>query len=357
MRHVSPDSVSFSAPAARLRGVMMSLRKPAIATAVVLAGLVAGWWWLFARAMPVSTVPATRGTAVEIVYGTGAVEPIRWAKVASVVRDRIVEICDCEGKAVTKGEVLVRLDDRELRAGLEELRAREQFIKREMDRATELIAKGAATTQAYERTSMDLRQIQALIAVQVEKIADYTIVAPMDGIVLRRDGEIGEIAEAGQILLRIGVPKPLQVVAEVNEEDIPRVAVGQSALFRTDAFVNRRLEGRVREITPMGDPVAKTYRVKISLPDDTPLKPGMSVEVNIVTRQKENALLVPADAVQGGSVFVLDGAAARKREVAVGIRGTRATEIESGLVEGERVIAPLPTGLADGQRVNAVARQ
>jgi RND family efflux transporter MFP subunit len=149
----------------------------------------------------------------------------------------------------------------------------------------------------------------------------------------------------------------LQVVAEVNEEDIPRVAVGQSALFRTDAFVNRRLEGRVREITPMGDPVAKTYRVKISLPDDTPLKPGMSVEVNIVTRQKENALLVPADAVQGGSVFVLDGAAARKREVAVGIRGTRATEIESGLVEGERVIAPLPTGLADGQRVNAVARQ
>jgi multidrug efflux pump subunit AcrA (membrane-fusion protein) len=106
----------------------------------------------------------------------------------------------------------------------------------------------------------------------------------------------------------------------------------------------------------MGDPIAKTYRVKISVPDDMPLKPGMSVEVNIVTRQKENAILVPADAVQGGSVFVLDGAVARKREVAVGIRGTRAAEIESGLAEGERVIAPLPTGLADGQRVNATAR-
>ena len=59
---------------------------------------------------------------------------------------------------------------------------------------------------------------------QTEKINDYTIVAPMDGVVLRRDGEIGEIAEVGQILFRIGVPKPLQVVAEVNEEDIPRVA-------------------------------------------------------------------------------------------------------------------------------------
>ena len=118
----------------------------------------------------------------------------------------------------------------------------------------------------------------------------------MDGVVLRRDGEIGEIAEAGQILYRVGVPKPLQVVAEVNEEDIPRVAVGQTALFRTDAFPDRRLEGKVSEITPMGDVAAKTFRVKMALPDDTPLKPGMSVEANIVTREKPNALLIPADA-------------------------------------------------------------
>ncbi len=85
----------------------------------------------------------------------------------------------------------------------------------------------------------------------------------MDGVVLRRDGEVGEIAEAGQILFRVGVPKPLQVVAEVNEEDIPRVALGQTVLLRTDAFPDRRLEGKVREITPMGDVVAKTYRIKV----------------------------------------------------------------------------------------------
>ncbi len=166
--------------------------------------------------------------------------------------------------------------------------------------------------------------MQGLISVQTEKIADYTIVAPMDGVVLRRDGEVGEIAEAGQILFRVGVPKPLQVVAEVNEEDIPRVEIGQTVLFRTDAFPDRRLEGKVREITPMGDVVAKTYRIKMALPDDTPLKPGMSVEANVVTREKPDALLIPADAVQGNAVFVLDGATVRKREVKVGIRGTRA---------------------------------
>ena len=55
---------------------------------------------------------------------------------------------------------------------------------------------------------MDIQQIQAIILVQSQKIEDFTIVAPMDGVVLRRDGEIGEIAEAGQILFRIGVPKP-----------------------------------------------------------------------------------------------------------------------------------------------------
>ena len=331
----------------------MKTRTIPIAVAIALL-LAAGLWWRFGRGPEVVAVAAARGTAVEIVYATGGVEPVRWSKVASLVRDRIIEICDCEGKAIKKGDVLARLDDRQVQAGLKELKAREDFLQREMSRVSELIARNIATTQAYERASSDLRQVQGLISVQSEKIADYTIVAPMDGVVLRRDGEVGEIAEAGQILFRVGVPKPLQVVAEVNEEDIPRVHVGQTGLFRTDAFPDRRLEGTVSEITPMGDIAAKTFRVKIALPDDTPLKPGMSVEANIVTREKPNALLIPADAVQGNAVFVLDGAHVRKREVKFGIRGTRAVEVLTGLTDGERVASPAATDLADGARVRVV---
>ena len=251
--------------------------------------------------------------------------------------------------------MLARLDDREIAAGLKELKAREQFLLNEMSRVSQLIAKGAATTQAYERAGMDLQTVQGLIAVQTEKIADYVIPSPMDGMVLRRDGEVGEIAEAGQILFRVGVPTPLQVVAEVNEEDIPRVALGQVVLFRTDAFPGRRLEGKVGEITPMGDINAKTFRVKMALPDDTPLKPGMSVEANIVTREKENALLVPADSVQGNAVFVVDGARLRKRAVTIGIRGTRTVEILDGLKDGERIASPATANLADGGRVRVQA--
>jgi RND family efflux transporter MFP subunit len=328
----------------------MTQKRWLIALAILVL-LAAAGWWRFGHGPQVSAAAAKRGTTVEIVYATGGVEPVRWAKVASLVRDRIVDMCDCEGKAVKKGDVLARLDDREVTAQLQDLKAREQFLTREMSRVSELITRGSATTQAYERASMDLSQVQAQITVQDAKINDYIIVAPMDGVVLRRDGEIGEIAEAGQILYRVGVPKPLQVVAEVNEEDIPRVIVGQTALFRTDAFPDRRLQGKVSEITPMGDVAAKTFRVKMLLPDDTPLKPGMSVEANIVTREKPDVLLIPADALQGNAVFVLDGSTARKREVKIGIRGTREVEVLSGLAEGERVAAPAPTELKDGTRV------
>jgi RND family efflux transporter MFP subunit len=322
-----------------------------LAVLIVLAAVVLGLWWRFGRGVEITVAAPTRGTAVEIVYATGAVEPVRWAKVASVVRDRIIELCYCEGKTVSKGDVLVSLDDREVRAQLQELKAREEFAKGELARVTALVGRGVATTQAHEKASTDLRQIQGLISVQMERLGNYTITAPMDGLVLRRDGEIGEIAEQGQVLFRVGPPKPLQVVAEVNEEDIPRVKIGQTVLLRTDAFHDRRLEGKVSEITPMGDAITKTYRIRIALPDDTPLHLGMSVEANVVTREKADALLIPADAVLEQAVLVVEGGRVRRRPIELGIRGSRALEVISGLTEKDRVASPMPQGLADGTRV------
>src|SRR5215471_15826638 len=240
----------------------------ALALMTVVAG--ASWWYLRGPAITVAHV--TRGVAAEIVYATGSVEPETWSRLTPLVRGRIIERCRCEGKMVKQGERLARLDDTEAQATLNDLRALEDFERQEFERQSQLLARGATTTQAQQKAASDLARIQAQIAAQAQRLRYYELVAPIDGIVLREDGEIGDMVDPGTILYRIGLAKPLWVVAEVNEEDVPRIALGQKALLRTDAFSGQVLSGFVKEITPAGDPVAKTFRVRIGLPDNTPLR-------------------------------------------------------------------------------------
>ena len=208
-----------------------------------------------------------------------------------------------------------------------------------------------ATQQAFDKATADLAQIRALIAATNERLGNYLILAPRAGVVLRQDGEVGEIADVGQILFRVGDPRPLQVTADVAEEDIPRVKIGQAVLLRTDAFKDRPLDGTVRDITPMGDTATKTFRIRIALPDDTPLHFGMSVEANIVTREAKDVLLAPNEAIVGGAVFAVDNGRIVRRPVETGIRGTRLTEVRSGLAEGDRIAVPANAAWRGGERV------
>jgi multidrug efflux pump subunit AcrA (membrane-fusion protein) len=127
--------------------------------------------------------------------------------------------------------------------------------------------------------------------------------------------------------------------------------------LRADAFPGRALDGSVKEITPAGDPVAKTFRIRIALPDDTPLHVGMSVEANIVSREKADALLVPAAAIVEDAVFVADGGRASRRKVEIGLRGSRFVEILSGVAEGDTVIAPASASIKDGQHIRPLSAE
>ena len=299
--------------------------KLAVAVLIVAGAIAIAWWLLRGPAITVARV--TRGPAAEIVYATGSVEPETWSRSTPLVRGRIVERCRCEGKTVRRGDLLARLDDKEALATLNDLRALEDFQHREFERQAQLLARGVATSQAFQKAESDLARIRAQIAAQAQRLEYYKLVSPMDGTVLKEDGEVGDMVEPGTILYRIGLEKPLWVVAEVNEEDIPRVQVGQKALLRTDAFANQVLPGFVKQITPAGDPIAKTFRVRIGLPDDTPLRVGMSVEANIVSREKSDVILVPANAVVHNSLFTIENGRARLRKVEIGIRGTGFVEI------------------------------
>lgn len=319
---------------------------------VAVAGAAAAIGWHVLKPQPVIAVTPARGDAAEIVYANGVVEPLIWAKVTPVVRERIVEQCNCEGERVAKGHVLARLDNSQVEASLAEHRARLTLAREEHRRQSVLVERNVGSQQAFDRTRSEVAQLESLIAGQQARLESYVLRAPSAGVVLRRDGEVGEVAELGSVLFWVGEPSPLIVTADVNEEDIPRVAVGQRALLRSDAFPGRTLEAVVDRITPKGDPVTKAYRVRFRLPDDTPLRIGMSTDVNIVIRVSGDTWLVPSVAVDGARIVVVDGGRARRRDIRTGIRGPAGIEVVSGVDASTRIVSPFPGHLADGARVS-----
>lgn len=306
--------------------------------------------WATWGSTPVTVTPVVRGDAAEVVYATGAVEPVRWAKVVPLQRRRLIDICGCEGDAVQAGTILARQDDAEERAVLAEIEARYERLEADRRRLAGLLERNAASLTAVEQAASAAVEAQARIAAARERVDALRLRAPIDGVILRQDFFTGEIVGPGDVVFWVGPPKPLRVVAEVNEEDMGRIATGMRVLLRNDAFHGRVLQGVLRTITPKGDPVSKTFRVHIELPDDTPLLIGMSVEANIVSREAAGVPLLPVDAVVDGKVFVLREGRAVAVPVRTGIRGTRMIELVEGPREGEPVIVPVPPGLTSGRR-------
>ena len=341
-------------PLFKLRNLSLRTRWTMTTIAVIAAAAI---WYGLSRPK-VETALVTIGDAAQVVYATGIVEPVIWSKVASLQRKRIVDICRCEGQPVKKGDVLARLDDIEERATLNELTARRDRLKEDVERTRGLVERNVTSRVTYDEKLTQLREYEARIAAQADRIYDLELRAPMDGIVLRRDGEIGEIAGIGNsdVLLWVGQLKPLRVVADVNEEDITRVKVGQAALLRHESRANAPLAATVDSITPKGEPATKTFRVYLALPDDTPLKIGMSVEANIVVREAKGVLLVPTEALTDGRVQVVENGRVRFAPVETGITGTRMVEIKSGLEKDIRVVSPARAELRPGSRVNVTER-
>lgn len=329
----------------------MRLRNILFSVAVLTAVAAGGYWYQQGGLLPeVTLAPVTRGPAAQIVYATGTVEPVNWARVAPVTQGRVVAILARDGQPVTTGQALARLDDREARARLGELEARERFWRDEVARTATLQERGYATREARERAQMEYLSLQAGIAAARQRVVDLTVVSPMDGVVLRQDGEIGEVADQRTTLFWIGQPTPLRITAEIDEEEIPSVAAGQAVLIKADAFPGDTQHGTIGEITPRGDPVNRSFRVRVVLPDDTRLRIGMTTELNVVVRENRNAVLVPAGAVVAGHVLVVESGVVRRRAVRIGIQGRQMTEILQGLMPGEHVIAA-PGGLTEGSRV------
>ncbi|CAA7625354.1 Membrane-fusion protein [Candidatus Terasakiella magnetica] len=320
---------------------------------LLLLALSGGGFWVWQRqSTPVVDLALPqRGPAVEAIYATGTVEAEKWARIAPVVPGRIAEILVGEGDPVKEGQPLARLDDREARAKVAELEAKAAYWREEMVRSRTLAERGIRSKEAEEKSKSEYNQVISAISAARQRRTDLVVTSPLDGVVLRRDGEIGELAEVKDALFWVGAPRPLRITAEVDEEDIARVHPGQVVLIKADAFSGTVLDATVSRITPKGDPINKTFRVRISLPDTTPLLVGMTTEVNIVTARHDDALLVPVSAVADGAVFVVEDETARRLPVKTGIRGRTRVEVREGLTSDRPVIQVPPPGLKSGDRV------
>ena len=320
---------------------------------VVGLGLAAVWFYVMGpgRVPLVDVTRPERGAAVEAVYATGTVESSVMLPIAPRMAGRLVELSVDEGQEVVKGQVLARLEDSDLQKNLEELRARAVFARKDFERKSELVKKGYGTKSSLDQARSELDALRANIE-HVEAEQSYMkLLAPANGKIIRRDGEIGQMLPVNEPVFWMSCCSDLRISAEVDEEDIARVAPGQKVLVRADAFPGEVYNGKVQSITPKGDPVSRSYRVRISLEGIAPLQIGMTAESNIIVSEKPDALLLTNSAIDGGHVWVVIDGVLHERAVVLGLRGADKTEITSGLGENDSVVAVYDKALIEGRPV------
>ncbi|HEX7777198.1 MAG TPA: efflux RND transporter periplasmic adaptor subunit [Parvibaculum sp.] len=309
------------------------------------------------RAPAIETVKPVRGPAVEAVYATGTVEPVHYAQTGSKLAGRVTEVRVKEGDQVAKGDVLAVTDETEDASNVSQLAAKLALAQSDAARARKLRRTRDISVAALDQAESDLNAAQSALDAAKARLDDHFVRAPLSGVILRSEQQIkvGDMVQPQQTLFIVGDPSALQIDAAVDEEDIPKVKVGQDTLIRADAFPGQALSGAVSEITPYGDSVARTYRVHIALPADTPLRSGMTTEINIVVRRDDKALLVPVSALSGGTVWTVVEGRARRQKIDIGTVGQDKAEVRSGLSDDAVVIVDPPASLTEGARVRAAS--
>ena len=307
------------------------------------------------RAPGFITTSVTVGPAVSAVYATGTVEPTVMIPIAPRLMGRIVELNLDEGATVQAGQQLARLEDRDLQSAGEELRVRRDNAARELDRARKLIETQALSRSEFDKVRADYDAASAAYR-RAEVEAGFMILkAPEAGRIIKRDGEVGELIPANQPIFWLSGSEPLRITAEVDEEDIVDLKVGNRVVIRADAFGDQTFEGVVNSITEKGDPISRSFRVRIGLAADSPLRIGMTVETNVILAEKKDALLAPTSAITPrATVWLVRDGRVEERGVQLGIRGVEKSEILEGVAVGDEVVVTPTTDLKQGMRIRSL---
>jgi RND family efflux transporter MFP subunit len=303
-------------------------------------------------------VVEAQSTSVPIrVEVTGQVAPIFQATLSSRIQGTIDKLLVREGSQVSKGQLLIQLDSRDLQADLARAHAEVESAKAHLDRMNQLYAQDAVSKQEMENATRAYRVAEANRRA-VEAQLSYTMVrAPFEGVITEKKVEAGELASPGQPLLKMEDPQRLRLEATVAEGDLKSVSRGDKIPVVIDALGGQALTGLVSQILPAGDPQTHTFMVKVDLPKTPGLKTGMFGRFQLDKGLTQTILVPSAAVVERGelsSLYVVGSdQTARLRWVKLGRRFEQQVEILSGLNIGERVLVDGSRGV-DGAAVQIV---
>lgn len=307
-------------------------------------------------AIPVEAAAARLGTVSALYSATATLESDSEAKVVPRTSGRIVELLVEEGDRVEKGQVLARIDKDRLQLELARAEADLSRLRQDFNRHSEMHRRSLISTEAFERQKYEFEAQQAQVNLARLELSYTDITAPFAGVVTERMIKTGNMVNTTEPVFVVTVMDPLQATLHVPERELARLRAGQTAVLQADALPGERFAGQVARISPVVDAASGTFRVTVELRDPSGrLRPGMFGRFHIVHDQREQAVLVPVEAVltEDGrtSVFVVNSDEAQRRTVVTGYRNNGEYEIVEGLEPGERVVVTGQASLRSGSRV------
>jgi membrane fusion protein, multidrug efflux system len=346
-----------------------------------LVAFAGGGYWLGAQRgagdVPVPKAPAPAaqggGVAVEastvarvaLPQGITAVGSLRSDESVTLrpeVAGRISTIQFREGERVAKGAPLVLLDTSVSEAEAQQARANLTLAKQKYNRAIDLEKQGFVSGQARDEAENNLKVAEAALALAEAKLAKLTIRAPFSGIIGLRTVSVGDYVKEGADMVNLEAVDPLKVDFRVPEIYLTQINVGQTLHLTLDAMPGRTYEGKVLAINPLVDAAGRAVVIRAQVKNqDAALRPGMFARVRLFTRDLQEALVVPEQAIvpQGEEWFVyrvVDGRAQRAK-VDIGQRRDGKAEIVKGLQDGDVVITAGHMKVRDGVPVQMATTQ
>ncbi|MDP1663841.1 MAG: efflux RND transporter periplasmic adaptor subunit [Methylobacter sp.] len=290
----------------------------------------------------------------DILAWPGTVRSRTVANIAPKMTARIIEIKVNAGDKVKKGDVIARLDERDVKAqenaalaALAGANAQASRAKADEQRTRSLYSKEAATRENFDAVVARAKEVQAGVnqaASSVAEIrshlADTVLLAPFDGIVVKRLKEPGDMGLPGVPVVTLQTPQGLRLEADVPSTCAGRYSVGMDVKVRIDSL-GLTTSAQIDEVSPEVDPQTRTQLIKIALPAMTGLQPGYFGWLEQACGQHE-ALLIPASAVQHIGqlevVKVLSEGRQLMRHIRTGKTFGDRIEVISGLHAGETVL-------------------